>query len=109
MKRFLTLMGSVLFGCASLSLPGCNAGKSAGEFNATVEGNGNVVTGHGWTVSGNQITVGEGSARVVMNGITVTIKDGRISVDGKDRGPVQKGDSVVLKEDRQMYVNNEKR
>jgi hypothetical protein len=96
MSRPLTLIGAVLLACASLSLHGCGSG--GGGNNITVSDDGNNIT-----------TVGGGNAKMVINGVTVEIKDGRIWVDGKDRGPIQKGDSVVLKADGKVYVNNEKR
>jgi hypothetical protein len=40
---------------------------------------------------------------------TVTIKNGRIALNGKDRGTIKRGDSVLLDASGRLYVNGKKR
>jgi hypothetical protein len=49
------------------------------------------------------------SIRIVSGRNTVTINKGRIALNGKDRGVIKTGDSVLLDVSGRLYVNGKKR
>ncbi|MGL5874699.1 MAG: hypothetical protein ACRC2R_20420 [Xenococcaceae cyanobacterium] len=49
------------------------------------------------------------STRIVSGRNTVTINKGRIALNGKDRGAVKTGDSVLLDSSGRLYVNGKRR
>lgn len=49
------------------------------------------------------------STRIVSGRNTVTINKGRIVLNGKDRGAVKTGDSVLLDASGRLYVNGKRR
>jgi hypothetical protein len=50
-----------------------------------------------------------GFTRIVSGRNVVSIKSGKISLNGKDRGKVKTGDSVLLDTSGILYVNGKKR
>src|SRR5438876_1387322 len=98
MKR--SLFKLCLFWCVGLTLLGCGAGGPAkGNINGIsyeLHGGGSI------EVDTNVIKIGNGKN-------VINIKDGRISLNGKDRGPIKSGDSLVLDAESQLSVNGEKR
>jgi hypothetical protein len=50
-----------------------------------------------------------GSTRIMSGRNVVNIRSGRISLNGKDRGKIKTGDSVLLDTSGILYVNGKKR
>jgi hypothetical protein len=50
-----------------------------------------------------------GDVEVTMGSNRLQIKGGRVMANGKDYGPVKDGDAVVLDDDGQVSVNQQKR
>lgn len=98
MKR--SLFALCLFWCVGLTLLGCRPG-------GVTKGNVNGITyevhgGHGVEIIDNDIKIASGKN-------VIEIKDGRISLNGKDRGPIKSGDALVFDAESQLSVNGEKR
>jgi len=86
--------------CVCLALPGCESGGIAeGSVNGISY---EVHGGRGLEINDNAIKISSGKN-------VLEIKDGRVSLNGKDRGPIKSGDSLVLNAESQLSVNGEKR
>ena len=101
MKRSLFALAPLcLFWCVGLALLGCGSG---GVTKGSVNGiSYEVHGGHGLEISNNDIKIASGKN-------VIEIKDGRIFLNGKDRGPIKSGDSLVFDAESQLSVNGEKR
>jgi hypothetical protein len=93
---------------ASLSLPGCAPGTPA-STNSLGGAPGSVnkgsINGIGYEIhggSGQNIEITNGSIKIKSGANVIEIKEGRISLNGKDRGPIKSGDSFVLDAEGQL-------
>ena len=106
------LGGAVLCGVAWLALTGCNSRGGSGA-SASVSSSTGSVNGISWEVrshGGNVASIGDKDSAHITCGLNdVVIKDGRLTVNGKDHGAVKSGDKVRVDEDGNVTVNGEAR
>jgi hypothetical protein len=91
-----------LLWCVGLALLGCGSGG------ATNKGN---INGISYEVHGNvqKIEVIDNAIKITSGKNVIEVKDGRLFLNRKDRGPIKSGDSLVLDAESQLSVNGEKR
>ena len=103
MKR--SLFELCLFCCVGLTLLGCGLGGPGGVTKGSVNGiTYEIHGGHGQSTDTSNDAIKIASGKNVIE-----IKDGRISLNGKDRGPIKSGDVLVFDAESQLSVNGEKR
>jgi hypothetical protein len=104
MKRlFFARAPLCLLWCLGLALLGCGFGEGTNKGSI----NGISYEVHGG--SGVSVEVTNNAIKITSGKKVIEIKDGRIFLNGKDRGPIQSGDSLVVAADSQLSVNGEKR
>jgi hypothetical protein len=86
-----------------LALLGCGFGGGASKGSI----NGISYEVHGGPAQ--SIEVINNAIKIASGKNVIEIKDGRISLNGKDRGSIKSGDSLVLDAESQLSVNGEKR
>jgi hypothetical protein len=102
MKRSLFALAPLwLLWCVGLALLGCG-------FGGTNKGS---VNGISYEVHGpvQSVQVINDGIKIASGKNVIEIKDGRISLNGKNRGPIKSGNSLVLDAQSQLSVNGEKR
>jgi hypothetical protein len=115
MKRSLfTLVLLGLVCGVGVSLLGCGAGGPAGpgapaasQGSATGNINGISYEIHGGP--GQRLEVINNNFKITRGANVIEIKDGRVLLNGIDRGPIKSGDSLVLDSQSRLSVNSESR
>ena len=106
--------GAFLLGCFVVALCGCNPSNSTGGPSLPDP---NVhmgdVDGYRYELHGDSVLnyqqLGENDRRVTSGSNWLEVKAGELIANGKEYGPVNRGDMIVLDAQGQVFVNNRKR